>query len=324
MDRTAFIQLLKNNNERMELFFGSDVQSNARIPLAVQFTFSRETFNGPLFERNVKDIHNQKSKQSFFEFFSTPSNKSVLTYKMLAHFVLYPQPEQELQRVELNEKALLNAGFKSSGYQRIAAIFLMDEAHAKSAKILHDEMKKHHYFLTGKDDIPYAVLLTKKQGDPVKLAETMRKYYDALHSKDFKNGDALQAMTQLLPLYDEEFQPVLVDYVVAMKQSFINSGVKVKKSFYPYLALLALAGATSEVVGEIVEMEHALIKLPMFNEMQAYALMTAAQYVLKNLVENDTLSEFNDSLLFMQALAISDYIGDVPILLAIDILDIFF
>ncbi|WP_339196609.1 DUF4003 family protein [Solibacillus sp. FSL R5-0449] len=324
MDQTAFIQLLKNNNERMELFFGSDVQSNARIPLAVQFTFSRETFNGPLFEKNVKGIHSQKSKQSFFEFFSTPSNKSVLTYKMLGHFVLHPQPEQELHRVRSNEKALLSAGFKSSGYLHIASLFLTDEAHAKRAKILHNEMKKHHYFLTGKDDIPYAVLLTKKQSNPVNLAETMRKYYDALHSEGFKNGDALQAMTQLLSLYDEEFQPVLTEYVVAMRQSFINSGVKVKKRFYPYIALLAVAGATSEVVDEIVEMERMLAKLSMFMGMQPYALMVAVQFVLKNLIENDTLSNFNDSLLFMQALTMSDYIGDLPFLLAIDILDIIF
>lgn len=60
MDQTAFIQLLKNNNERMELFFGADVQSNARILLAVQFTISRETFNGPLFETNVKYIRSLK------------------------------------------------------------------------------------------------------------------------------------------------------------------------------------------------------------------------------------------------------------------------
>lgn len=325
MDQTAFIQLLNYNNERMELFFGADVPSTARIALAVQFTFSRETFNGPVFERDVKDLHdnNGKSKQTFFEFFSTPSNKSVLTYKMLAHFALHPQPEQELHRLKLNEKALMNAGIKNSGYQQIAALFLQDEAHAGKAKVLHDEMKKHHFFLTGKDDIPYAVLLTKKQKDPAKLARTMRKYYDALHGKGFKNGDALQAMTQLLPLYDEEFQPVLVDYVVAMKESFINKSVKVKKKFYPYLALLALVGATSEVVGEIIEMEKALVRLPMFMDMQPYALMTAAQYVLKKLIENDMLATFNDSLLFMQALEMSDYIGNIPFLLAFDILDIF-
>ena len=324
MDQKGFIQLLKINYERMELFFGAEVQSNAWIPLAVQYTFSRETFNGPLFEKSVKEIHNGKSKQSFFEFISTPSNKTVLTYKMLAYFALHPQPEQELHRLELNEKALFDAGFKDSGYQRIAALFLADEVHARKAKILHDEMKKHHFFLTGKEDIPYAVLLTKKQNNPVKLAQTMRKYYDALHGEGFKKGDALQALTQLLPLYNEEFEPVMAAYVVAMKQFLINNGVKVKKRFYPYLALLALAGATSEVIDEIVEMERALVQLPMFVEMQAYAFMTAAQYVLKRLIENDMLGDFNDSLLFMQALNMSDYIGDVPLLLAFDILDIFF
>lgn len=324
MDQTAFIQLLKHNSERMELFFGADVPSSARIALAVQFTFSRETFNGPIFEKSIKDLHSQKSKQTFFEFFSTPLNKSVLTYKMFAHFALHPQPEQELQRLKLNEKALMNAGFKNSGYQQIAALFLLDEVHAGKAKVLHDEMKKHHFFLTGKDDIPYAVLLTKRQKNPVKLAQTMRIYYDAMHGKGFKSGESLQAMTQLLPLYDEEFQPVLVEYVFVMKQSFMNKSVKVKKKFYPYLALLALAGATSEVVDEIVEMEQALVKLPMFMDMQAHALMTAAQYVLKNMIENDMLSAFNDSLLFMQALEMSDYIGDIPFLLAFDILDLFF
>ena len=71
-------------------------------------------------------------------------------------------------------------------------------------------------------------------------------------------------------------------------------------------------------------MEQTLVKLPMFVDMQSYALMTAAQYVLKSLMENNMLSDFNDSLLFMQALAMSDYIGDIPFLLAFDILDIFF
>lgn len=52
--------------------------------------------------------------------------------------------------------------------------------------------------------------------------------------------------------------------------------------------------------------------------------MTAAQYVLKRLIENDTLSDFNDSLLFMHALEISDCLGDIPFLQAFEILDIFF
>ena len=323
MDKTSFIQLLKHNYERMDLFFSTDLSSTIKIPLAVQFTFSRETFNGTQFEANVKKIHKQKPKQMFAEFFSTTSNSSVLTYKILAHLILHTEPEQELQRLILNEKALVNAGFKNSAYQNIAALFLTDEAHAKRAKNLHDHMKKHHFFLTGRDDIPYAVLLTVQQKYPEKLAQTMRQYYDVLMKAGFKSGDALQAMTQLLTLYNEAYQPMLVDYVGAINQSFTKHNIKIKKKFYPYLALLALAAATSEVVDEIIEMKQDLVKLAMYAREQEYALMTATQYVLQNLIENNQLANFKDSLLFMQALDLSDYISDVTFFVVFDILDIF-
>lgn len=323
MDQKTFIQLLKHNYERMELFFGSDLSNKIKIPLAVQFTFSRETFNGTQFEANVKKIHNQKPRQTFTEFFSTTTNSSTLTYKILAHVILHTEPEQELQRLISNEKVLINAGFKNSAYQNIAALFLTDGAHAIRAKDLHDEMKKHHFFLTGKDDIPYAVLLMNQQKNPEKLAQTMRQYYDVLMKTGFKSGDALQAMSQLLTLYNEVYEPVLVDYIVAIKQSFTEHNIKVKKKYYPYLALLALAAATSEVVDEIIEMKKDLVKLAMYAGEQEYALMTATQFILQNLIENDQLADFKDSLLFMQALGVSDFINDVTFFVALDILDIF-
>lgn len=323
MDQKTFIQLLKYNYERMELFFGSDLSNKIKIPLAVKFSFSRETFNGPQFEASVKKIHNEKPRQTLTEFFPRTSNSSTLTYKILAHVILYAEPEQELQRLISNEKVLINAGFKNSAYQNIAALFLTDEAHAIRAKDLHDEMKKHHFFLTGKDDIPYAVLLTHQQKNSEKLAQTMRQYYDVLLKEGFKSGDALQAMSQLLTLYNEIYEPMLVDYVVAIKQSFTEHNIKIKKKFYPYLALLALAAATSEVVDEIIEMKQELVKLAMYVVEQEYALMTATQYVLQNLIENDQLAVFKDSLLFMQALDMSDFISDMTFFVALDILDIF-
>ncbi|MGN7477675.1 DUF4003 family protein [Solibacillus silvestris] len=323
MDKTSFIQLFEHNYERMALFFGADVSSNVRIPLAVQFTFSRETFNGLQFEANVEKLHKYQPKQTLIEFLATPSNKSVLTYKVLAHLVLHLEPEQELERLISNEKALVKAGFKNSSYQNIAALFLTDEAHAIRAKTLYEEMKKHHFFLTGKDDIPYAVLLTKQQEDPIRQAKTMRKYYDALSKKGFKGGDALQAATQLLTLYNEAFQPVLVDYVVAIKQSFTSCNIKIKKRFYPYLALLALTAATTGAVDEIIGMKQDLVKLSMYAAEQDYALMTATQYVLQQLIDNDALADFNDSLLFMQALNMSGFINDAAFFGVFDILDIF-
>lgn len=323
MEKSSFIQLLSQNYERMELFFGTNETSNIRIPLANQFTFSRETFNGPKFDDSVKKIHKQKPKKKLIDILSPSNNISALTYRILVHLVLHPEPEQELKRLISNEQLLIKAGFKNSAYQNIAALFLTDEEHAFRAKKLHTEMKKHHYFLTGKDDIPYAVLLTNQSSNYGTLAETMRQYYDGLQKEGFKIGDSLQAMTQLLALYQEEFQPTLIEYTVAIKQSFTNIKVKVGKKFYPYLALLALVAATSEVVDEIIELSQELKSLSMFAREKEYALITATHYVLHSLIENNQLADFNDSLLFMQAVDMSNFINDMTFFLALDILDIF-
>ena len=323
MEKSLFITLLQQNYERMDLFFSGDVSASIKIPLAVQYTFSRETFIGSQFEDRIKKLQKEHPKQTFRELFSPVSSRSVLIYKICAHLALHKEPQQELQRLTTNEEFLLKAGFKPSAYQNIAALFLTDEAHAKRAKSLHDDMKKQHYFLTGKDDIPYAVLLTKRAGNNGTLAETMRSYYDVLTKKGFKSGEALQAMTQLLTLHDEVFQPLLVDYVVAMKEAFTKHGIKVKKKFYPYLALLALSAATTQVVDAIVEMEYELRELKMYALEPEYALMTATQFMLQDRVRNEMLVDFKDSLLFMQALDIIDFMQDISFWVMLDILDLF-
>ena len=323
MEKEFFIKTLEQNFERISLFFGSGLPTNIQIPLATQFTFSRETFNGTQFEAKLKKLKINQSNQTVLEFFSTVSNQSVLSYKILAHLALHEEPEQELIRLTTNEQALLEVGFKNSTYQKIAALFLEDAAHANRAKQLHEEMKKQHYFLTGKDDIPYAVLLTRQQANANEQAKTMRSYYDFLMKQDFKSGDALQAMTQLLTLYSTQYEQVLVDYVVAIKEAFTKHNLKVKKKIYPYIALLALAGATTEVIEEIAELHSKLHQLKMFSIEPQYGLMTAVQFVLHGMIENEKLNDFKDSILFMQALDISAFLSDIRFIIALEILDLF-
>lgn len=323
MEKALFISNLAQNFERISLFFGSGLPTNIQIPLATQFTFSRETFNGTKFEAKLKKLQIDQSEQTIMEFFSTVSSQSVLSYKIFAHLALHDEPEQELMRLKTNEQALLEVGFKTSTYQKIAALFLADIAHAKRAKQLHNEMKKQHHFLTGKDDIPYAVLLTRQQANANEQAKTMRRYYDFLAKQDFKSGDALQAMTQLLTLYSTQYEQLLVDYVVAMKEAFTERNLKVKKKLYPYIALLALAGATTAIIDEIVELQASLHQLKMFSIEPQEALMTAVQFVLHGMIENEKLNDFKDSILFMQALDISVFLSDIRFLIALEILELF-
>ena len=51
--------------------------------------------------------------------------------------------------------------------------------------------------------------------------------------------------------------------------------------------------------------------------------MTAVQFVLHGMIENEKLNAFKDSILFMQALDLSEFLSDINLLVALEILDFF-
>lgn len=323
MDKLNFLSLLQQNYDRISNFFGYDKATAIRIPLAVQYTFSRETFSGVAFEKNVEKIQKENAKQSFVELITTFSSTSTLSYKLAAYLVLHKTSQKEVERLIENGQYLVAAGFKKSPYQNIAAVFLNDAAHAKRAKKLHEEMRKHHYFLTGKDDIPYAVLLTKDLADAQVQAQTMRTYYDHLINQGFKGGDSLQAACQLLTLYNEQFQPEFVDYISAIKAALASKEILVKKRHYPYLAVLALTASTTAIVENIADMTKALSTLKMYQGDHVYPLMTAIHYVVHEMIEAEKLVQLTDISSLMQALDVSDFLLDFTFFFGLDILDLF-
>lgn len=323
MEKQQFLSRLKQNYERVSNFFGYEIATSIRIPLAVQYTFSRETFSGIHYENTLKKLQKETPKQTFMQFISNVSNKSILSAKIETYLVLHENPQQEIERLVKNEKILEKAGFKNSSYQNIAAIFLQDEAHAKRAKVLHEEMRKYHYFLTGKDDIPYAVLLTKDGTNIQVQAQTMRIYYDKLAKRGFKSGQNLQAMSQLLTLYNEQFQPVIANYVAAIKVALEEKQIHVKKSHYTYLALLALTGTNEELIGEIVQLTELFLTSEPFITDKVYALMTAIHYIIHEQVEAQQIMQLTELGLLLQAMELSDFLLDFTINFSFDLFDFF-
>ena len=322
MDKQNFLALLQQNYERISNFFGYDMATAIRIPLAIQYSFSGKTFSGVEFEKTTEKLQKENAKQPFFDLLSNFSSTSTLSYKLAAYLVLHKESQQEVGRLIENNHHLIAAGFKKSPYQQIASIFLNDAAHAKRAKNLHEEMKKQHYFLTGKDDIPYAVLLTQEMGNVQTQAQTMRTYYDRLVDEGFKGGDYLQAACQLLTLYDDQFQETFVDYFSALKTALTSKDIQVKKRHYPYLAVLALTASTTEVINNVAEMTKALLVLKMYQGDKVYALMTAIHYVVFEMIEAETLVQLTDISLLMEALEVSGFLLDFTFSCGLDILDL--
>lgn len=317
----TFLTLLQENYTRVSNFVSYEVDAAIRISLAVQYTLAAKVFNGTDFEQLEQQLK-RPQKMSLLQWLTDSSRSTALKYKLVAYFALHPNGDEEYARVIEGERLLEQVGFTRSHYQSIAALFLVNKEHAKQAKLLHNEMKRHHYFLTGKDDIPYAVLLTRTVGNRVKQAETMHYYYEVLQGAGFKKGESLQAMTQLMTLYAEEVEETLIAYIQAICKNFEEIYMTVKRRHYPFIALLALTGTTTVQIEEIVQLAKELSDLKILPSESTYALLIAIYYSINRMQETGQLVHLTDVPLLLDALTVSDFLWDFTIFFGFDILDL--
>lgn len=317
----SFITLIEENEMRVSNFLGHEIDAAIRIPLATQYALAGKNFDGLAFEA-LKQQLKRPQKLSLLGWLTDFSRSTTLHYKLITYFALHPNREKEYERVIQGERMLEEAGFLRSHYQSIAALFLVDAAHARRAKLLHAEMKRHHYFLTGKDDIPYAVLLTKETGNIEQQAKTMRYYYDMLQENGFKKGESLQTMTQLMTLYADNVEETLLSYIQVIAAK-LEEVVPVKKRHYTYIALLALIGTTTAQLQAVIELTEQLQQLAMFKTEPVYALIIAIYYSVYQMKEMEQLVHLTDVSLLLDALTASDLLWDFAIFHGFDILDLF-
>src|SRR5690606_8091685 len=129
------------------------------------------------------------------------------------------------RRINQNDKLLAEVKFKKSPFRIIGALFLQDDSyeHAKRAKALFDELNRRQPFLTSKEDIPYVIVLTSDQGDSVlKRAETIQRYYLDLKKNHFIIGNHLQALSQIMAIYSTEYNELLLQYIIQLKQKLLE------------------------------------------------------------------------------------------------------
>ena len=84
--------------------------------------------------------------------------------------------DEETDRLFDKQRVLRNVGFRNTIHSYLAALLMTDDDElydheAEQAKKLYNEMKKHHFFLTSDDDYAYAVLLGKRNENPVDHAK---------------------------------------------------------------------------------------------------------------------------------------------------------
>jgi hypothetical protein len=165
----------------------------------------------------------------------------------------------ELVRIEaLFKLEGLNRG---TTYSHLAALLLMLHAQARGDRVeaarvrrygeVYAEMKRHHSFLTGQDDLPASALLSGLDGTAKELASRCERFYEGLRDLGFRRGNALQTASHIL-VFGPPADDVLMHRFRALYSRFNDAGLWMGSGDYDEVAVLSFLPQPAETVVSLV------------------------------------------------------------------------
>ena len=123
---------------------------------------------------------------------------------------------------------------------------------------IYEEMKKHHWWLTGVADFPACAILVNQEGSPEGIGQDIEAIYQELHVAGFKKGDPLQTAANLL--YLREKASVIASRFHALAEAFRSASARIWQSEYDELAILSFLNLPAAHVAQQVLENHAALR----------------------------------------------------------------
>jgi len=114
-------------------------------------------------------------------------------------------------------------------------------------KAIYEEMKRHHWWLTGPDDFPACALLCGQDASPEQIGRDTEDIYQALHHEGLATGDPLQTAANILYLTRLEAGTIAQRFR-ALAEGFRARGVSIRQNAYDELAILSFLNLSQEQV----------------------------------------------------------------------------
>ena len=175
----------------------------------------------------------------------------------------------------LKEVKRVRGMFRRAGLRRAAVYetmaILILRMHAERARIadttihrfkaVYEEMKRHHWWLTGPDDFPACAILTGQAGTPTHIGQDIEDIYQSLRAAGFSTGDPLQTAANILYLAGLGARETARRYR-KLADGFRKNRVAIWQSDYDELAILTfLDHPPGRVVKRVLENREAMTSL---------------------------------------------------------------
>ena len=165
-------------------------------------------------------------------------------------------PADFVAEVERVRKLFCAAGMSRGGIYETMSILILrglqkepvSEQAIVRMQALYEEMKRHHWWLTGVADFPACAILVGQQGSPESIGQAIEDIYQALYAAGCRRGDPLQAAANLLFLAHEK-PTIIASRFHTLIEGFRENGQRIWQSEYDELAILSMLNVpASDVV----------------------------------------------------------------------------
>ena len=151
---------------------------------------------------------------------------------------------------------------RDTAYEALAVLVLrrvlagrpVEQAEVLRLRDIYEAMKRHHWFLTGPEDLPVCAMLVTHPGTPAEIGAGTDALYRALHKRaDLWRGDSLQTAANLLYLTGVE-PGVIVERYATILAGFRETGTRIGEDEYDELAILCfIAWPVEKIVATVSE-----------------------------------------------------------------------
>jgi hypothetical protein len=205
-------------------------------------------------------------------------------------------PEGFLSEVERSRATMRKLGMRRREvYETVAILALriqnelepIPEAQIVRLRDIYEQMKRHHWLLTGPEDYPACAFLASQDRSPEDIAARANAIYEGLREQaKLWRGDPLQTASNMLAL--SPLEPAeLVDRFQTLAETFDKAGVRIRQGEYDEVAVLCfLARPAERIVETVVDYSKPLFdRLRWANHATAFGLAANLSFV--RLVGND-------------------------------------
>ncbi|RDI39116.1 uncharacterized protein DUF4003 [Falsibacillus pallidus] len=190
--------------------------------------------------------------------------------------------------------SVIEAGFHRSTFSYIAAMVALTGEKDASDAIprsydIYKSMKSNHFFFTGMDDYPLAMLLAQRELEKDAMMAEIESFYQKLNEAGFRKSNELQSMSHILSLEGKTNPDTLVSRCQEMFSLMKESGLKPKAMHYPHIALLAFLDQAKVNLHQVVDIFDQLNAEKDFKWQKDFNLVMAIQLLIAEKVGESTV-----------------------------------